>query len=136
MSGGLQPGDRVLDLRAVARSGGIFAGLVVAPVAVGLSGWPWGWCVAAVVAGAVVGLVVGGVAGRLVFRAPPGQAVVARVGPAALGVALRASISGGFVVSLAGAVAAFMGAGGVAAGIALLAGLGASVGAGCMTAMV
>ena len=126
----------MLDLRAVARSGGIFAGLVVAPVAVWLSDWPWGWCVAAVIAGAVVGFVVGGVAGRLVFPAPPGQAVVDRVGPATIGVALRASVSGGVVVSLAGAVAAFMGAGGVAAGIALLAGLGASAVAGYMAAMV
>ncbi len=126
----------MLDLRAVARSGGIFAGLVVAPVSVWLSDWPWGWCVAAVIAGAVVGFVVGGVAGRLVFPAPPGQAVVDQVGPATIGVALRASVSGGVVVSLAGAVAAFMGAGGVAAGIALLAGLGASVVAGCMAAMV
>ncbi len=93
MSGGLQPGDRVLDLHAVARSGGIFAGLVVAPVAVGLSGWPWGWCVAAVVAGAVVGLVVGGVAGRLVFPAPPGQ-------PSPLGYGVINGFPNGFATNI------------------------------------
>ncbi len=126
----------MIDLRAVARSGGMFAGLVVAPVAAGLSGWPWGWWVAAAVVGMVVGLMIGAVAGRLVFPATPGQAVVAQVGAADIGVALRASVSGGLVVAVAGAVAAFMGAGGVAAGITLLAGLGASMGAGYMAAMV
>ncbi|QDV29241.1 hypothetical protein Spb1_11210 [Planctopirus ephydatiae] len=37
MTDGLQPGDRVLDLRAVSRSGALFAGLVAAPLAAVLS---------------------------------------------------------------------------------------------------
>jgi hypothetical protein len=114
----------------------MFAGLGVAPVAAGLSGWWWGWCVLAAVGGATAGLVVGGGVGRVLFPAPPGQAVVAPVGPAALGVALRASVAGGFIVCVGGAITAFVGAGGLAAVVVLLVGLGVSVGAGCLAALV
>jgi hypothetical protein len=136
VSDGFQPGNRVLDLRSVARSGGMFAGLVAAPVAAGLSGWWWGWCLLAAVAAAVGGFVTAGVVGRLLFPAPPGQVMVARVGPAALGLALRASVAGGLLVSVACAVAALIGAGGVPAVVAGLAGVGVSVGAGCLAALV
>jgi hypothetical protein len=135
VSNGLQPGDRVLDLRALARSGGMFVGLVAAPLAAGLSGWWWGWCVLAAVGAAVAGFVVAGVAGRVVFPGPPGQAVVARVGPAAIGVALRASVAGGSLITVVCAVAAFIGAGGIPGAITLLAGAGVSVGLGCLAAL-
>jgi hypothetical protein len=133
---GLQPGDRVLDLRAVARSGGLFAGLVAAPTAAAWSGWWGGWCVLAAVGAAAAGLAAAGLIGRVAFPAPPGQAVVARVGRPALGIALRASVVGGLVVSVACALGAFIGAGGLPAGVTLLAGLGASAGAGCLAALV
>jgi hypothetical protein len=136
MSGGLQPGDRVLDLRAVARSAGLFAGLFAAPVAAGLSGQWWVWCVLAAVTAAVVGLLAAGVVSRVAFPAPPGQAVVTRVGPASLAVALRASMMGGSLVSIACAVAALVGAGGIPASASLLAGLGAAAGVGCLAALV
>jgi hypothetical protein len=73
MSDGLQPGDRILDLRAVSRSGGMFTGLTVAPLAAGLFGWWWGWCVLAAVGAAVAGFAVADAVGRVVFPAPPGQ---------------------------------------------------------------
>jgi hypothetical protein len=133
---GLQPGDRVLDLRAVCRSGGIFVGLVAAPLAAGVSDWWWFWCVLAAVAAAVAGFVVGGVVGRVVFSAPPGQTVVTRVGPAALGIATRASVAGGLLVAVACAVLAFLGAGGVWAAITFMVGLAVCVGAGCLAALL
>jgi hypothetical protein len=131
----LKPGDRVIDLRAVTRSGGMFAGLVVAPVTAGLSGWWWVWCVSAGIVCAIGGFFVGGVVGRVVFRAPPGQAVIAPIGPGALGVGLRASVAGGLLVCVVGAVVAFVGAGGFVAVVALLAGLGVSVAVGCLAAL-
>jgi hypothetical protein len=133
---GLQPGDRVLDLRAVCRSGGIFVGLITAPVAAGVSGWWWGWCILVALGAAVASFVVGGIVGRLVFPAPHGQAVVTRVGPAALGIALRASLAGGLLVAVMCAVLAFLGAGGVWAVITLVVGVGVSVGAGCLAALL
>jgi hypothetical protein len=72
----------------------------------------------------------------MLFPAPPGQAVVARVGSAALGVALRASVTGGILVALACAVAAFFGAGGTSAAITLLTGIGVSIGAGFLAALL
>src|SRR5262245_25686563 len=136
MSESLQPGDRVLDLRAVSRSGGVFVGLVAAPLATALSGWWWVWCVTAALAGVITGLVLAGITARVVFPAPPGQAVVTRVGPAALGMALWASMSGGVFVAVTCAIAAFLGAGGVPAAVTLFVGLGISAGAGCLAALV
>ncbi len=132
----LQPGDRVLDLRAVARSGGMFAGLIVAPVAAWWSGWWWAWCAAAAIGVAAGGFAVAGVIARVLFRAPPGQLLVARVGPTALRAALWASVAGGFPVSLGCAVGAFIGAGGVPALVTLLVGIGVSGGVGCLAALL
>ena len=72
-----------LDLRAVCRSGGMFSGLVAAPLAAGLSDCGWTWCVLAAAGTAVAGFTVATTVGRVVFPAPSGQAVVARAGPAA-----------------------------------------------------
>jgi hypothetical protein len=132
----LQPGDRVLDLRAATRSGGTFVGLVAAPLATGLSGYWWVWCVVAAVGMAVVGFVVAGVVAKILFPAPPGQVLVIRVGPTALAVALRASVAGGALVALACAIAAFVGAGAVPALITLLIGIGISVVVGCLGALL
>lgn len=136
MADKLQPGDRVLDLRAVTRSGGVFTGLVVAPIAGALSGWWWGWCVLAAVVYAFAGFLVATAISRFVFPAPPGQTVVTRVGPAALGVAVRASVAGGLIIFVVGSFAAFLGAGNLAAVVVGLIGLAVSVGAGCLAALL
>lgn len=70
MSDGLKSGDRVLDLRAVTRAGGMFAGLVSASVATALLGWEWPWCVSTAVGCAVTGYVTATGVGRSVFPAP------------------------------------------------------------------
>lgn len=136
MSDGLQPGDRVLDLRAVSRAGGLFAGLAAGPLAAGLSGWWWGLCVLAAVGAAVCGLAIASLVGRALFPAPPGQAAVTRVGPAALGVALLGSVAGGSLIAAACAVAALLGAGVVSAAVTLLVGVGVSAGVGCLAALM
>jgi hypothetical protein len=111
-------------------------GLINAPLAAGVSEWWWGWCVLVALGAAVAGFVVGGLVGRMVFPAPPGQAVITRVGPAALGVAIRASVAGGLLSAVACAVVAFLGAGGIWAVITLVVGVGVSVGAGCLAALL
>jgi hypothetical protein len=132
---GLEPGDRVLDLHAVTRSGGMFAGLVVAPIAAAFVGRAWWECLIVAIAFAVVGFIVGGLVGRAAFRTPPGQTVVIKAGASAIGIAMRASLFGGFFVSAAGAIAAFCGAGLGEAAIALFAGLCVSSGTGWLAAI-
>jgi hypothetical protein len=136
LSEGLKTGERVLDLRAVSRSGGMFVGLLVAPMVANASGLWWGWCVLSAIAAAAAGFIVAGAIGRRVFLAAPGHTVVTRVGPSALGVALRASIAGGSVVAMACAVVAYFGAGTVWSGIAFLAGIAVCVGAGFLSALL
>jgi hypothetical protein len=125
-----------MDLRAVSRSGGLFVGLIAAPLAAVLSDWWWGWCLPVALGAAIAGFVLAGAIGRVLFPAPPGQTTVVRVSPAALSVALRASVAGGFVVALVCAVAAYFGAGGVPAAVTLVVGVGASIGVGCLAALL
>jgi hypothetical protein len=125
-----------MDLRAVSRSGGMLVGLIAAPLAAGLAGWWWGWCLLAAVGASAAGFVVAGVVGRAMFPAPLGQAVIARAGPAALGVALRASVAGGLIPTVVCVVAALIGAGALPAVVTLLAGIGVSAGAGFFAALV
>jgi hypothetical protein len=124
LSEGLKTGERVLDL------------LLVAPMVANASGLWWGWCVLSAIAAAAAGFIVAGAIGRRVFLAAPGHTVVTRVGPSALGVALRASIAGGSVVAMACAVVAYFGAGTVWSGIAFLAGIAVCVGAGFLSALL
>lgn len=130
MSEKFKPGDRILDMRAVMRSGGLFAGLVAAPVAVGLSGNGWVLCMLAAIAASVAGFAVASVIGRTVLPSPPGQTVVAKVGSASLGAALRASITGGLPISIACALLAFFDTSSISALVSLSAGLGVSVASG------
>jgi len=113
----------------------MFVGLIAAPLAAGLSG-RWGWCVLAAVGAAIAGQVVAGIVAQVVFPTPPGLAVVTRVGPAALGVAMRASVAGGLLIAGACAVAAFIGAGSIPAAVTMLAGVGVSVVVGYLAAIL
>jgi hypothetical protein len=135
MSGTLQPGDRVLDLRGVTRSGGMFAGLVAGGVAAWLSNLGLGWSAAGAVVGGVAGAVVASFVGRVVFPAAPGQTVVTRFGPGVVGRALRASLAGGVPITVACAVAALAVGSVTAAGIALVAGAAVSIGLGFLSAL-
>ena len=58
------------------RSGGMFVGLVAAPLAAALSGLWLGWCVLAAVVAAVTGFAIAAIIGRVVFPAPSGQVAV------------------------------------------------------------
>lgn len=132
----LQPGERVLDLRAVARSAAIFVGVVAAPIGARMAGLSWGLAAGAAVVAAIVGFVVGTVAGRLLFPAPPGEAVVVRWGRPSLGIALKASVCSGVIVAAAIAVAAAPAGGIAAAGASLLVGVVIAVGVGCGAALL
>jgi hypothetical protein len=136
MSDTLRPGDRVLDLRAVARSGSLFAAIVAAAVATGLSGWWWASCLLASVVAATAGWASAGIVGRAVFPAPSDQSVIVRVGLHSVGVALRASTAGAIPIVLACSLAALLSAGGVVAVVALLIGFGTSAAVGCLAALV
>jgi hypothetical protein len=136
MNDNLKPGTRVLDLRAVCRSGGMFAGLITAPLVAGLSGWSWTWCAIAAVVTAAAGFIVAGVIGRIAFPAPHGQVLVTPVGAAALGIAVSASLAGGAPIALACTIAAFVGSGATGPAITLLIGIAVSAGVGCLAALV
>ena len=130
-----ESGDRVLDLRAVARSGGMFTAAAAAPTVAGLSGLGWHWCVLAAVVAGFVGFLIARVVGRIVFPVPPGETAVTRVGPTALGTAVRASLAGGFIAYTAAPVIAFAITGAYAAAVAFAVGLVVSISAGCLAAL-
>lgn len=136
MSDDLKPGDRVIDLRALTRSAGLFTGMAASPIAAWFAGWSAGGCLLATVLGAGIGVILGVTAAWVTLRAPAGQTVVARVGAGSLGVAIRASLSGGLIVATSAAVAAFVGFGASAAGVVLLAGFGVAVAVGVLGALM
>jgi hypothetical protein len=84
----------------------------------------------------VAGFVLGTVVGRVVFRAPPGQAVIARWGRPSLGVALKASLSGGVLVAIGIALATTASSGMAAAGMLLALGTAVAVAVGCAAALL
>jgi hypothetical protein len=86
--------------------------------------------------GAATGFFLGGIVGRLVFRAPSGQTVVAPIGASSLGVAIKGSLAGGFVVAILVAVGLLVGIGIGPAGIAVLAGASVVVGVGCLATLL
>jgi hypothetical protein len=94
------------------------------------------WSVLAAVGTGVAAFAVETCIARVVFSATRGPAVVARVGPAALGVALRASLAGGLLVAVACAVATLLSADGVSAAVILLVGVGVSRGGGSLAALL
>lgn len=132
----LQPGERVIDLRGLVRSGGMFAGLASSAVAIRLCGWDWTWCVMAAFPGAAAGLILAGTIAPFVFPAPAGQVTVTLVGPGALGVALRAAVAGGGLISLASAMAALANGGWVEAAVVFAVGLSVSMLTGVLSALL
>src|SRR5262245_8448672 len=114
----------------------MFAGLVSASVATALLGWEWPWCVSTALGCTVAGYMTAAAVARSVFPVPPGHTVIMPVGPASLAAAWRASLAGGVTVSALLALAVFVGGDGVAAGVALLAGIGVSVVVGCLAALL
>ncbi|QEH35593.1 hypothetical protein OJF2_41460 [Aquisphaera giovannonii] len=98
----LSPGDRVLELAALALAAAVVAGALTALTGAWLGHHSWPVSLAALVCGGFAGFVVGRVVGRWLYRAADGQTAVVRVGRGALPAALRAGLAGG----LASAVAA------------------------------
>ena len=93
-------------------------------------------CGLAIVAGGILGFILGGVLGRIVFRAPPGQTVVMKVGRQSLGTAIGASLYGGLLVAALITLPLFIEVGLVPAGIVVLAGVVAALFIGCMAALL
>lgn len=131
-----KPGERVLDLRAVVRSAAIFVGIVATPIAARAANLSWGLTAAVTVAAVVAGVIVGGIVGRVIFPAPAGQAVVVRWGRPSLGVALKASLSGGALVAIGIAIAVVAPTGVATASILVVVGIVVAVGVGSAAALL
>lgn len=137
MRSGFEPGDRVIDLRAVTRSAGLISGLITTPLAAWLAAWSWGGCALALLVGAGTGLIIGVIAGRIGIRTPPDHTLVTRPGVPALKLTLQASLWGSLAVGGLVAVASLLGPGGmVAAGISITVGVAIGVGVGCLSALL
>src|SRR4051812_29074037 len=86
----LNPGDRVVELAALAKSAAVVAGALTAAVGAWLAGRPWPTSLGVLVCGGLLGVVIGLVVGRVLYRTADGQTSVVRVGRVALPVALPA----------------------------------------------
>ncbi len=123
----LAPGDRVVDLAASLRSAALIAGAVACALSVWIIKRNVLWALAALLLGGIAGFCLGLVLGLVMFRAPPGQAVVVKVGPGALAQTLKANLMGAGASGLIAAVvpAAMMGQ---SSKVVWLAGAGVGVG--------
>jgi len=100
----ISSGDRVVDLAASLR----FAALVAGAIACAVSLWVIKknilWALGALVLGGIGSFCIGMVLGRVIFRAPSGQAVVVKLGPGTLAQTLKANLIGAGVSGLIAAV--------------------------------
>jgi len=95
---GLNPGDRVVDLAALAVSAGVITGAVAGAWLVWLIKKSWLISAGAFVAGAVIGFAVGQLMGRILYRSGENTTVV-KVGSASLSATIPAGIAGGVVTA-------------------------------------
>ncbi len=97
---GLNPGDRVVELAALAISAAVATGAIAAAWIVWLIKKSWLASAGAFVAGAVIGFLAGQFVGRVLYRTG-GNATVVKVGSASLSSTVPAGLAGGGVTALA-----------------------------------
>ena len=96
----LQPGDKVIELAALARSSAMITGAVLLEVIAWLLKLSVLLCFATLVAGAVVGWFIGMIVGKCLYPVTTGNAVVVKTGGASLPAAFKAALPGALLVSL------------------------------------
>jgi hypothetical protein len=99
----LSPGDRAVELAALATSAAIVAGALSATAGARLAHRSWPVSFVAPVCGGLVGRVVGRVAGRALYRTRDGRTAIVRAGRAALPSACLAGLVGGLTSALVAA---------------------------------
>jgi hypothetical protein len=97
---GLNPGDRVVDLAALAHSAAVITGAVAATWLTWRIRRIWPLSSAAFVGGAAVGYIVSELVARVLYRGPGRATTVVKVGAAALGNTLRAGLSGSLLTAV------------------------------------
>jgi hypothetical protein len=101
--GQFSPGDRVVELAALAHTAAVVAGALTAVTNTWLGHRPWPVSLLALAGGGFAGFVVGLVVGRLLYRTADGRTAVVRVGRGALPAALRAALAGSLTSATAAA---------------------------------
>ena len=97
---GLNPGDRVVELAALAVSAAVATGAVSGAWIVWLIKKSWLGSSGALIAGAVIGFGVGQLLSRILYH-PGGSTIVVKVGSASLPSTIRAGLSGGVLTAIA-----------------------------------
>jgi hypothetical protein len=97
---GLNPGDRVVELAALANSAAVATGAVASAWILWLVKKSWLMSAGALMAGGVVGFLVGQLVGRVLYH-PGGNTVVVKVGSASLPSTVRAGLAGGIITASA-----------------------------------
>ena len=98
---GLNPGDRVVALAALAVSAAVATGAVAAAWIVWLIKTSWLASAGAFIAGAVVGFAVGQLVARLLYHTADGNTTVVKVGSASLSATIPAGLAGGVATAIA-----------------------------------
>lgn len=96
----LLPGDKVVDLAGLLRSSAVQTGAVASAVSLWMLKHGVLWTVGALVLGGVAGFVLGALIGPLLFPARAGDIMVVKLGPGALGLALKAGLIGGLCAGI------------------------------------
>jgi hypothetical protein len=98
---GLNPGDRVVELAALAVTAAVATGMVAGPWTIWLIKKNWLASVGALVASAVIGFAMGQLLAQLLYRTPGGNTTVIKVGSASLSATISAGLSGGIATAVA-----------------------------------
>ena len=104
---GLNPGDRVVELAALATSAAVATGAVASAWVLWLIKKSWLISAGALIAGGVVGFLVGQLVGRVLYHTG-GNTTVVKVGSASLSSTIPAGLAGGVVTALAVSVLAVL----------------------------
>jgi len=96
---GLNPGDRVVELAALAVSAAVATGAVAGAWIVWLIKKSWLGSAGALIAGAFIGFGVGQLVARILYH-PGGNTIVVKVGSASLSSTIRAGLTGGVVTGI------------------------------------
>jgi hypothetical protein len=98
---GLNPGDRVVELAALAVSAAVATGAVAGAWMVWLLKKSWVASAGSFIAGAVVGFAAGQLVGRILYRTAEGNTSVVKVGSASLSATIPAGLAGGITTAIA-----------------------------------
>jgi hypothetical protein len=105
---GLNPGDRVVELAALATSAAVATGAIAGAAIVWLIKKSWLASAGAFIAGAVLGFVVAQLLARVLYRTADGNTTIVKVGSASLPTTIPAGLAGGIATAIAVALIALL----------------------------